>query len=246
MRGFVEGGMRGNHVSREEFLHRAVDVVEWGRSVWKNVSREDRGTIFEESFLRGLRAMHLEAIRQLIASNSNAKYTLDDLHQQAMEATKAVVPISVTGPVGPGFVSSFYLFPVGEAHATIGWYHGQMAQKSLPDVEASIGHRHSAAESYLIAADVFPEDDERHVWFLGVALDNMFQAGSRLRETTEVMKRIRVAALKMRKIWQNSSLSQARDRKIVEVAEFEKEVLSQLGQGLLKLDDRVGPKMSSR
>ena len=46
---------------------------------------------------------------------------------------------------------------------TIGWYHGQMAQKSLPDVEASIGHRHSAAESYLIAADVFPEDDERHV-----------------------------------------------------------------------------------
>ena len=82
--------------------------------------------------------------------------------------------------------------------------------------------------------------------FLGVALDNMFQAGSRLRETTEVMKRIRVAAPKMRKIWQYSSLSQPRDRKIAEVAEFEKEVLSQLEQGLLKLDDRVGPKMSSK
>jgi hypothetical protein len=45
----------------------------------------------------------------------------------------------------------------------IGWYHGQMARKSYPDVEAAIGHWHSAAASYLTAANVFPEDDERHV-----------------------------------------------------------------------------------
>jgi hypothetical protein len=65
MRAFVEGGMRGNHVSREEFYRRAIDIVEWGRLVWQGVSNEDRGTIFEETFLRGLRLMHLEALRQV-------------------------------------------------------------------------------------------------------------------------------------------------------------------------------------
>jgi hypothetical protein len=47
----------------------------------------------------------------------------------------------------------------------IGWYHAQMAQKSYPDIEASIGSIHwaRAAQSYLAAASVFPEDDEHHV-----------------------------------------------------------------------------------
>jgi stress-induced-phosphoprotein 1 len=65
MRGFVEGGMRGNHISREEFYRRAIDIVEWGRSVWKGVSIRERGSIFEETFLRGLRGMHLDALMQV-------------------------------------------------------------------------------------------------------------------------------------------------------------------------------------
>jgi hypothetical protein len=111
----------------------------------------------------------------------NVKYTWDDMYQQALEMIKEPVPMLVEGPVGPGFVSSFFFYPVGEAHAyvrpfhrtvqqydglcfrTIGWYHSHMARKCLPDVQASMGHLHSAAESYLTAADIFPEDDERHV-----------------------------------------------------------------------------------
>ena len=61
----MEGGIRGNHIIREEFYRRAMDIIEWGRSMWKDVSREDRGSIFEETFLRGLRAMHIEAFMQV-------------------------------------------------------------------------------------------------------------------------------------------------------------------------------------
>jgi stress-induced-phosphoprotein 1 len=82
--------------------------------------------------------------------------------------------------------------------------------------------------------------------FLGVALDNMFQGNFPLRETTEVMKRIRLAAPKMLKIWQHSALSQIRDGKIAEAAQFEQYVLAKLEQGTLKMDDRVSPKMSVR
>jgi hypothetical protein len=65
MRGFIEGGMRGNHVVGEEFYRRTLDVIEWGRSVWKDVPRSDRGTIFDETFCRGVRAMHLEALMEV-------------------------------------------------------------------------------------------------------------------------------------------------------------------------------------
>ena len=65
MRGYMEGGLRKNHIIREEFYRRAMDVIEWGRSMWKDVDRADRGSIFEETFLRGLRAMHIEAFMQV-------------------------------------------------------------------------------------------------------------------------------------------------------------------------------------
>jgi hypothetical protein len=62
MRGFIVGGMRRDHVAREELYRHALDVLEWGRSAWKDVPRSDRGTIFDETFCRGVRAMHLEAL----------------------------------------------------------------------------------------------------------------------------------------------------------------------------------------
>ena len=61
----MEGGMRQNHISREEFYRHAIDIIEWGRSAWKGISKDDQGAIFEETFLRGLRSMHLEALRQV-------------------------------------------------------------------------------------------------------------------------------------------------------------------------------------
>lgn len=44
-----------------EFLDRAVEIIEWGRTVWKNVSSDDRGAIFELTFLRLVRALRMAA-----------------------------------------------------------------------------------------------------------------------------------------------------------------------------------------
>jgi hypothetical protein len=65
MRGFLEGALRGNDVFREELYRRAIDIVEWGRSIFGGVSEKDRGVIFADTFLRGLRLMHLEALKQV-------------------------------------------------------------------------------------------------------------------------------------------------------------------------------------
>ena len=57
--------MRGNDVSREELYRRAIDIVEWGRLIFGGVSHKERGTIFTDTFLRRLRLMHLDALKQV-------------------------------------------------------------------------------------------------------------------------------------------------------------------------------------
>jgi stress-induced-phosphoprotein 1 len=43
----------------------AVDVLEWGRNQWPDVSKDDRGAIFEKSFIRGAKSMFLEAMHEV-------------------------------------------------------------------------------------------------------------------------------------------------------------------------------------
>jgi hypothetical protein len=65
VRGFIEGGIQGNHVAEEEFYRHALDVIEWGRSAWKDVPNSDRGAIFDETFCRGVRAMRLDTLMEV-------------------------------------------------------------------------------------------------------------------------------------------------------------------------------------
>lgn len=61
MRGFYEGAL-GDASAAVEYLQRALDVLEWGSNKWKDVSQDDRGVIFELSFIRGVRKMYMEAL----------------------------------------------------------------------------------------------------------------------------------------------------------------------------------------
>ena len=38
----------------------ALDILEWGRTAFKDVDRTLRGTIFDRTFVRGVRMLHLE------------------------------------------------------------------------------------------------------------------------------------------------------------------------------------------
>ena len=44
-----------------EFYRNAVEVLEWGARVWKDVPKSDRGAIFEPSFIRGVKRLHLKS-----------------------------------------------------------------------------------------------------------------------------------------------------------------------------------------
>jgi hypothetical protein len=65
VRGFLEAGLRRTPGVKVEFLSRALEVLEWGRTAWKKVPVGDRGVIFEDTFIHGLRAMHLNALMEV-------------------------------------------------------------------------------------------------------------------------------------------------------------------------------------
>lgn len=65
MRGWVEGGLRGAKPVTVEWLGRALEVLDWGKRAWKNVSRTNRGVIFDSTFIRGVRSLHLDALMEV-------------------------------------------------------------------------------------------------------------------------------------------------------------------------------------
>jgi hypothetical protein len=65
MRGFLEGGARANYVAQVEMYSRCIEILEWGQKAWANISCEKRGSVFEHTFVRGIRAMRLEALMEV-------------------------------------------------------------------------------------------------------------------------------------------------------------------------------------
>lgn len=60
MRAGLEGGLREQPQAGVEYYRRALDLVEWGRTIWKDVPKSSRGAIFEHSFLIGVRSLYLK------------------------------------------------------------------------------------------------------------------------------------------------------------------------------------------
>lgn len=61
MQAFVLRGLKQDNLGTETLYSDTLDFLEKGRAIWANVDTEDRGTIFEETFIRGVRTLHLEA-----------------------------------------------------------------------------------------------------------------------------------------------------------------------------------------
>ena len=43
----------------------AIEVLEWGRQIWNDISVEHRGVIFEPSFIRGVRRLQLSCMHEV-------------------------------------------------------------------------------------------------------------------------------------------------------------------------------------
>lgn len=65
MQGSVQGGLTQKHDMAVEHYDKALAILKWGNEEWKDVPKEDRGAIFEHSFIRGVRGLRLESYMQV-------------------------------------------------------------------------------------------------------------------------------------------------------------------------------------
>ncbi|KAJ7466992.1 hypothetical protein FB451DRAFT_1483962 [Mycena latifolia] len=243
MRAVMDAGLQQRHDVAVEFLKRALDVLRTLRESWALVPKDDRGAVFQKTFLFGIQNMYIHAMMQAYASKPSPDL-LEELNKESglliSEVDEALRQPRSQEPVDPGFVSSFYVYPRGEAYAMKGFYFAQNAGLN-PTGKREFFRK--AAMMYLKAAECFPQDDEHHPWFLNVALGNMFQARSfPLRETLDVMKRIRMAVPKAKAIWERSSLSAAGLwRTLEKVRKQEEELRSLIAEGKFTMDACVAP-----
>ncbi|KAJ7865640.1 hypothetical protein B0H14DRAFT_2734107 [Mycena olivaceomarginata] len=243
MRGIMEGGIYNRHDVAVEFFKNALHVIQTLREHWILESKDDRGIIFEKTFAFGIQRLYLDAIMQSYRDSAGSTEILADLLKESealiRENDEALRQPRSQDPVDPGFLSSFYVYPKGQAYAMKGFYYNKMSVKGNNDPPAFF---RKAAIEYLAAAKCYPEDDEHHPWFLHVALGNMLNARSfPLRETLDVMKRIRVATPKAKEIWERSSLSAAGVWDTLgKVATQEQELRDAVAAGKFTLDACIG------
>ncbi|KAG6841567.1 hypothetical protein C0991_009602 [Blastosporella zonata] len=237
MRGYLQASFKlpGSYV---EFVSDALQILEWGARVWKNVPTEERGVIFEDSFIRGVKRLYLN----LLFEQSYTHEKTGDMENIAKVA-REILDEPLAPPkieIDPGFVSSFWIYSEADAHIMLGWYFLQKAKAIRNHDEATELYKESAAH-YFQGANLFPEDDEKHAMFLKICLEAHWFAGSPLKVTLLIAKHVRETIPEMKRIWEHSADAQSRDRMLCEVLSFETHFNAEIAAGRMNLETSGWP-----
>ncbi|CAK5269696.1 unnamed protein product, partial [Mycena citricolor] len=241
MRAFMEGGLRAQHTVSVDFYKNCLLVIRTLRDKWSSSSKDDRGVIFEKTFEFGIAKMYLEAIMQAYNPNT-APEMLDLLQTEADRLIREIEEFMALPkpqePLDPGFMSSFCLYPKGQAYSMRGFLQVQLIRLHPEDAQE---YRAKAAPEYLKAAACFPPDDEKHTWFLKVALSNQQSSGKfTVREILDTMQRIAESAPKAKAIWERSALGmRGAWEELAGVAKQEAHLRQLVAQGKFSMDSCV-------
>ncbi|KAG1804702.1 uncharacterized protein HD556DRAFT_1225627 [Suillus plorans] len=244
MRAAFEGGLRDQPQAGVQYYRRALDLVEWGRTIWKDVPKSSRGAIFEHSFLIGIRSMYLKMFMNAYTDDPglDSKFPLEQLKEEAeylLKESEIAVQTRGDEPVDPGFISSFIVYPNGLAHAMLGFYHVQMAKYTSNLVEKMFSYVKGAGE-YKHASSKYPEDDELRAWYLNCTMDCMRNAGVPIENFLRIATGLRDSVPKMQKIWAVSELAMGgRDQKIQANLDRADELMRRVADKTLTLEDPV-------
>lgn len=232
MQAFIESST-GDRAVGSEFYRHIFEILEWGRRIWSDISKTDRGVVFELSFVRGVKRLYLTALHERLAVDKDAvcDFTKEDLAEQARQLvleTDAHPPVPLEAD-GYGFLLSFWMYPKGEALSILGWHHMQTAQQA-EEADDKLHHFTESASCYIQAAEMFPEDDEYHPYYLKFALEAYWGGGvASRRECLALCNRIRLSIPKMAVFWQTSQIAKIRDEHLAVALEWERKQ-----QGLLE------------
>ncbi|KAF8215758.1 hypothetical protein K438DRAFT_1704631 [Mycena galopus ATCC 62051] len=248
MQGFISGST-GSHRVATEYFRSALDVIEWGRETWKDVSRSLRGDIFDLIFMRSVNRLFVSSVMDWVEANdAECDYTPQNVAKFAQDMIKELslnTPEKIHEdqyhPNHPGHYAAAWTYPHADALGILGWFHLRLANTAKTAEDKTI-HLAAAARNYMQSADTYPSDDEFSVFFKSLALDALLHQGTPLRQTLPICKDIRNAIPAVMKIWEFSAMSKRRDVALQEVVDWEGKSQRGLFQGTLTPASKVGPR----
>ncbi len=139
MRGFVEDRLKGNASTALEYYTSALEVLQWGSRVFADVDDEQRGAVFQPTFIRSVKCFRLDAlmgVRHAPPSDLRRLLTLEKVYLKNPSPTSEFLLAEILagadellediGRVGvpdePNtetvpFWLAFRCYPAGQAHA---------------------------------------------------------------------------------------------------------------------------------
>ncbi|VDB94317.1 unnamed protein product [Peniophora sp. CBMAI 1063] len=212
-RAYLESGVTQKFAKAIDLYDNVLKIMRWGRDEWPNASKDDRGAVLEDTYILGVRRLRLVAYMQAYSNRENrSKHTLQGLLEESesiLAEVKALPPLKEA--LLPGFNMAFRDYVEGEALAHIGFYWNHVTREEQPRTESAISrgmdNLRKSAKFYFAAAEKFPEDDERHVWYIKIGLDQLFTAGAPLFITMPVIEKVRYKLPVAQEIWQFSSMN---------------------------------------
>lgn len=127
-----------------------------------------------------------------------------------------------------------------KCNSILGWYHMKLANIEDNDKKRQVIYA-QAAKYYTDAAGSYFEDDEKHAYFLKIALDAHWWCGSPLKVTLPLCARIRNAVTEMKKVWEFSADASLMEPQYKVVFAFETKFRILLEEGKGTLDDVARP-----
>ncbi|KAI0830788.1 TPR-like protein [Trametes gibbosa] len=219
-----------------------IEVLEWGAQIWHDVPSSDRGYIFQKTFIRGIRRFKMEAyLGAFTESQSDSEYNVEELidiaNQMVEETTGDVPKEGDDGPMDKGAWYSFFVYPIAEAHATLGaafMQQGLLAQKADEGEQAETMLA-AAAKFYKKAAETYPPDDENAPFYLKISFEAEWHRGRPLSETLPICERIHKLLPGVMKIWEFSGSARLPTH-LRQLEVFEERAYSGLLEGRYTLD----------
>ncbi|TFY70073.1 hypothetical protein EVJ58_g51 [Rhodofomes roseus] len=245
MQGFVASNTGSDTQTSLRPFNLILELLNWGQtSSWGNSSTKDKGNVFEDYFVRGVRKLRMEAMMAHCAKSppQGLEAALKALYEEAQIVMQEVGPSLPEGEHEPGFVSAFGIYPKAHAYTAIGFYHQQTVYryKSQRDYEIVCEHSFKAYQAYREAAMLFPKDDESRAWFIVIAFQSLQQARSTFKVALHVMEELRLALPETHKIWEFSQIAvRGKDKACKDILQLEQKMRKDLGDGRITLEDHM-------
>ncbi|TFY63263.1 hypothetical protein EVG20_g6395 [Dentipellis fragilis] len=251
---FIQSEALHNDVQAVIVLDKLLDILRWGRAEWPNASADERGSIFKDTFIRGVRTMRLNRYMRAIQSvgNRDAKYRFSFDH--VMEEADALLedlrrPQDQECRKYKGVSIAFFDIPEAMALIAKGFcfMQGSIILLSSKDDNKAEGlfKLRQAHEFYSQGADKYPPDDERCLYFLIISLIALFRSEAPLEETLPHITHIREARDAAKAIWEFIPSFKKSSDLVDELIEFEKEMLQEIAAGQITMKDSRCPSWAS-